>query len=400
MLERYHATSHDIDQSQIDYNAIAIIERLKNAGYESYLVGGSVRDLLVKRTPKDYDITTSAAPEAIKKLFGRNCILIGRRFRLAHIRVGKKIFEVATFRAGDTDSNNLIVDDNQWGTAEQDVMRRDFTINGLLYDPHEHEVIDYTGGWEDIHKGVLRTIGNPQTRFLQDPVRMIRLAKFQARFGFSIEQETLQAMHECREMVIKSSPARVLEEMLRMMESGAARPFFELMMHYRMLELVFPWLSSIFGKAQGGKVLEFLEQADEVNRDNPERLLDRSILLACLVFPILHYHVKTEFIDKGLKPHLGILSELTHQVMTDITTSSFSHFPRRISVSTINILTTQFRLTPIDGKKITPHRVQHLHDFFESIAFLKLRCLVNPKLTDIYEQWMHALRTEKRKGRK
>ena len=189
----YHATDHDIDAAQIDKDAINIIQRLLDAGFSAYLVGGSVRDLLLKRVPKDYDISTSARPEQVKELFRRQCILIGRRFRLAHIRYGHKIFEVSTFRAGENESD-LIVQDNLWGTPEEDVMRRDFTINGLFYDPTSHTVIDYVGGWEDIHKKVLRSIGNPMVRFRQDPVRMIRLLRFTSRTGFAVDSETKEAM--------------------------------------------------------------------------------------------------------------------------------------------------------------------------------------------------------------
>ncbi|HEV8052617.1 MAG TPA: polynucleotide adenylyltransferase PcnB, partial [Parachlamydiaceae bacterium] len=185
----YHATDHDISLALIDPDAIQILKRLKEAGFLAYLVGGSVRDLLVKKQPKDYDISTSARPEQIKQVFQRNCLLIGRRFRLAHIRFGHRIFEVSTFRSGENDSD-LIVHDNCWGSPEEDVMRRDFTMNGLFYDPCNHTVIDYVGGWQDIHNNLLKTIGDPVVRFKQDPVRMIRLLKFQSRFDFKIDPQT------------------------------------------------------------------------------------------------------------------------------------------------------------------------------------------------------------------
>ena len=189
----YHANEHDISITLIDPDAILILKKLKEAGFQAYLVGGSVRDLLVKKQPKDFDISTSARPEQIKQIFQRNCMLIGRRFRLAHIRFGHRIFEVSTFRAGENDSD-LIIHDNIWGTPEEDVLRRDFTMNGLFYDPTTHTVIDYVGGWHDIHNNLLKTIGEPSTRFKQDPVRMIRLLKFQSRFNFDIEAHTASSM--------------------------------------------------------------------------------------------------------------------------------------------------------------------------------------------------------------
>src|SRR5262249_1655161 len=149
----YHAQDHHIDLNLIDPDALYVLDRLRAAGFVAYLVGGSVRDLLVKKMPKDFDISTSALPEQIKALFKRPCILIGRRFRLAHIRFGRKIIEVSTFRTGEN-VEDLILQDNVWGSPEEDVLRRDFTINGLFYDSADQTVIDYVGGWEDIQEGV------------------------------------------------------------------------------------------------------------------------------------------------------------------------------------------------------------------------------------------------------
>jgi poly(A) polymerase len=183
----YPFETHRIPKEKIDADALFVLEKLRRAGHIAYLVGGGVRDLLLNKTPKDFDISTSADPDQIRRLF-RNAILIGKRFRLAHIRFGEKIFEVSTFRSGSNEADTLILRDNDWGTPEQDALRRDFTINGLFYDPHTETVIDYVGGYPDIEKRILRTIGQPFLRFKQDPVRMLRLLKFRARFGFDIRQ--------------------------------------------------------------------------------------------------------------------------------------------------------------------------------------------------------------------
>lgn len=221
----YASDQHEIDINMVDPNALYVIQKLQDAGYSAYLVGGSVRDLLVNKVPKDFDISTSAKPEEIKQIFKRQCLLIGRRFRLAHIRFGKKVIELSTFRSG-VNEGELILHDNIWGTEEEDVLRRDFTINGLYYNPSTQTVIDYIGGLEDIHQGILCTIGDPIVRFKQDPVRMLRLLKFRARFGFKIEPHTRKALVLCRNEIVKSSPARILEEIYRMLESGASAPFF------------------------------------------------------------------------------------------------------------------------------------------------------------------------------
>src|ERR1700733_9722711 len=161
----YVLDDHQIPLTAVDPDALRVVQNLQKAGHVAYIVGGGVRDLLLQQRPKDYDISTSAKPEEIKELFRSQCLLIGRRFRLAHIRCGRKILEVSTFRSGDPESDQLIVRDNEWGSPEQDVMRRDFTINGLFYDPATQTIIDYVGGYPDLQKKLLRTIGKPYLRF-------------------------------------------------------------------------------------------------------------------------------------------------------------------------------------------------------------------------------------------
>nr|MBA2727907.1 polynucleotide adenylyltransferase PcnB [Parachlamydiaceae bacterium] len=362
------------------------IKKLRAAGFSTYLVGGSVRDLLAKQTPKDFDISTSARPEQIKQIFQKNCLLIGRRFRLAHIRFGHKILEVATFRAGENDSD-LIVQDNIWGSEEEDVRRRDFTINGLLYDPESHTVIDYVGGWEDIHKGILRVIGDPATRFKQDPVRMLRLLKFRARFKFNIDPEARSALINCREEIIKSSPARLLEELLRMLESGASAPFFSLMNEAGLLELLMPPLAEFLRKEEGKQIYMLLASADKINLKNLKNPLDRSVLTACLLYPLLVNELTSQYLDKGETPHLGEITILSASVVKAIVTSSFTHFPRRISAISSFILATQYRLNPISGKRNLRPRMLHHKEFDLALSFLRVRANIDPSLREAYNAW-------------
>jgi poly(A) polymerase len=201
-----------------------VLNRLYRAGHTAYLVGGSVRDLFLKRTPKDFDIVTSARPTQVRKLF-RNCRLIGRRFRLAHVHFsGGEIVEVATFRCTpELDQDDLLLrSDNRFGSPEEDAYRRDFTINGLFYDISDYSVIDYTDGVRDIKKRVVRTINDPWTRFQEDPVRMIRAVKFASKLNFRIENKTWAAMKESKEAIHKSPPPRVQEELARLLEEGAS----------------------------------------------------------------------------------------------------------------------------------------------------------------------------------
>jgi poly(A) polymerase len=391
----YRATEHEIDSNLIDQDALYILAKLKEAGFSAYLVGGSVRDLLIKKRPKDFDISTSALPEEIKHIFHRQCILIGRRFRLAHVRFGHKIIEVSTFRTGENDSD-LILHDNEWGTPEQDVLRRDFTINGLFYDPSEHCVIDYVGGWEDIKRHVLRTIGAPIARFKQDPVRMIRLLKFRARFGFEIDPESKKALLQCQEEIIKSSPARVLEEIFRMLESSASAPFFLLMTEAGLLEILFPTLTHFLQGKYGKEVYAYLSVVDKFNLNNPKTPLDRAILMSCLLFPILEREIHTQYTSKGIIPHIGEVMMLTASLIRAFVTSSFSHFPRRISSTAGFILATQYRLTPLSGKRHIRPKLFRIKEFQLALQFLKIRASVDENLLETYSTWNTLYRQHER----
>lgn len=386
----YYISDHDINPSLIDQDALYIIHKLKEAGFVAYLVGGSVRDLLLKTVPKDFDISTSAAPEQIKKLFGRSCLLIGRRFRLAHIRFGHKVIEVSTFRSGDNESD-LIVQDNSWGTPEEDVLRRDFTVNGLFYDPSDHSVIDYVGGWEDIQKKVLRTIGLPELRFHQDPIRMIRLLKFRARFGFSISIEARQALLDCRHEILKSSPARLLEEVLRMLESGAAAPFFNLMAESGISELIFPTLTPFIKGMISKEILTYLTAADKVNQSLGKKPLDRAVLVACLIHPLLQQEIKKNYQDMNVVPHLGDIIVSVSSVVKHFERDSFVKFPRRLTAIVTSLLTMQYRLTPVSGK-VHHQKAFRGKDVALSLMFLKLRALVDKSLIDIYSSWKKLYR--------
>jgi poly(A) polymerase len=351
-------------------------------------VGGGVRDLLMHRQPKDFDISTSAAPEEIKRLF-RRCILIGRRFRLAHVRFGKKIFEVSTFRSGGEDED-LIVRDNEWGTPEEDVLRRDFTMNGLFYDAHEKTIIDFVGGYHDIQAGLLRTIGSPLIRFKQDPVRMIRLLKFRARFGFHVDDETHQSMVHCVEEIKKSSPARVLEECLRMLESGASEPFFRLMQEHGFFKLLFPFLSESLQGTIADKVFSYLHAADSWIKHLQGTPPDRAVLTSSLLFPLLEHRVQSLPLPGKSAPLYNDIQLLTHELIEHSLLHAFTHFPRRIRASVAFILNMQFRLTPYEQKRGKRFRFLHHPEFPSALDFLHIRAFVNKELRPAYTHWRNA----------
>ena len=256
---------HPISRRDIDPDALRVLNRLQESQHTAYLVGGSVRDLILGRRPKDFDIGTDAHPYQIKRLF-RNCWIIGRRFRLAHIKFGTKTIEVATFRKNVPDvapaaegaesaappeesvvvanHHGLVHRDNTFGTPEEDAFRRDFTVNALFYDVATRAVIDYVGGLGDIERRVIRSIGDPRVRFVEDPVRMFRAAVLGARLGLDLDALVVEAIAELRPLIAKASPARLLEEYFKILRSGAAEASFRALARVRLLELMSPELKS------------------------------------------------------------------------------------------------------------------------------------------------------------
>ena len=216
-------SEHKVSRRRIDENTLKVLYRLHRHGYKAYLVGGSVRDLLLDRTPKDFDIGTDATPQQVKQLF-RNCFLVGRRFRLAHIRFGRdQVIEVATFRRHprpeefpeDPDEHGFFMQ-NQFGTPREDAFRRDFTINALFYNIADFSIIDHVGGLDDLERRRLRVIGDPKTRFAEDPVRMLRALEFSARLDFSLDDSTLATITGQAPLIAEAATARIREEMLEL----------------------------------------------------------------------------------------------------------------------------------------------------------------------------------------
>lgn len=240
---------HPISRANISPNALKVLYRLKEAGYEAHLVGGGVRDLLLGREPKDFDIATDAHPDDVRGLF-RNCRLIGRRFRLAHVMFGREIIEVATFRAlqeagsgnGEQhiDEEGRIVRDNVYGNIEEDALRRDFTVNALYYNIVDFSIIDYADGMKDIQAGVLNLLGDPDTRYREDPVRMLRAVRFATKLGFRIGEATEKPIRQLASLLGDIPPARLFDEMLKLFMGGHALANFETLRHYNLFGQLFP----------------------------------------------------------------------------------------------------------------------------------------------------------------
>jgi len=309
---------HAISRRQIDPDALKVLYRLHQNNFTAYLVGGSVRDLLLGRRPKDFDVGTDAHPYQVKRLF-KNCWIIGRRFRLAHVRFGTKTIEVATFRrqlsaaelaAPDEPGGGIVVDelgdvdrmvhrDNTFGTPEEDAFRRDFTINALFYDIADFSIIDYTGGLEDLEARVVRSIGDPVERFQEDPVRMIRAVSMASRLDFSIDPPIDAAIAQHRGEIARSAPARLIEELYKLLRAGSSEKAFRMLAERRLLEPIAAELQ----KRAGNRLWQSLAALDahrQQSEETPETLTN-PILLGTLLVP-LDYDLKTppvEFDDNG-----------------------------------------------------------------------------------------------------
>ncbi len=384
----YSFDEHQISPDKIDEHAVYVIQKLRHAGFKAYLVGGGVRDLLLKQNPKDFDISTSARPEEVRAVF-RNAILIGRRFRLAHVRFGKKIIEVSTFRAGENDSTDLIVRDNIWGSEEEDVLRRDFTINGLFYDPETQEIIDYVEGYTDLEKRILRTIGNPEVRFIQDPVRMIRLIKFCARFHFEVEPSTFRALTDLKEEILKSSSARILEELLRMLESGASKPFFQLLHQYGMLHSLLPEMAHYLNMRPESPIFSLLGEIDSEIKQKIAPPFDRCLLLSALLFPLFDEFLRARAAQENKSPHLGTITTTAEHVIDCIFNPFFS-LPRRTKSIVSFLMASQYRLIPLDGKPPRRNRPPNDPFFPMALHLLKFRSIIDTSLLPHYTLWTEA----------
>ena len=275
----YKRADHCISRKNIDPDALKVLYRLSGLGFTAYLVGGGVRDLLMGRKPKDFDVGTSAKPNEVKRAF-RNCFLIGRRFRLAHVRFGEKVIETATFRQNSQTVGEIIehaaegpLEDNTFGTPETDAYRRDFTVNGLFYDIKDFSVIDWVGGMRDIEKKIIRAIGDPDIRFQEDPVRMMRAVKFSSRLGFKIEKKTLEAMKKRHACILTASQPRVCEEVFRLFPYGESAKAFRLMWETGLLGDLLPDLAHYITRSGGAKSPEwkYLEVLDEYEKMMAEK---------------------------------------------------------------------------------------------------------------------------------
>jgi len=303
----YPRPDHNISRSDISPNALKVLYRLSGAGFEAFLVGGGVRDLLLGRKPKDFDVTTSATPEDVRALF-RNCRLIGRRFRLAHVHFGSEIIEVATFRGqhkGDQGDEGQIVDgmivrDNVYGSLEEDAWRRDFSVNSLYYNIKDFSVEDHVDGLTDLKENKLRILGDPEARYREDPVRMLRAIRFAAKLDFSIDEKTEAPLFELGALLEGVPPARLFEEVLKLFLSGNAVRTLELLRHYQIFHFLFPQ-TEVCIKEDEGVNLAFIMRALE-NTD--VRVAEGKPVTPAFIFAVFLWQpvmcLRKKYLERGM----------------------------------------------------------------------------------------------------
>lgn len=382
---------HSISRADISGGALKVLYTLKKAGFEAYLVGGGVRDLLLGREPKDFDVVTDAEPEEVKRLF-RSARLIGRRFRLAHVRFGPEIIEVATFRGAveDVDEENRlsvdgrIVRDNVYGTTvEEDVWRRDFSINGLYYDIRDFSVLDYTGGMADLQAGVLRIIGDPVRRYREDPVRMLRAVRFAAKLGFRLGDESAAAIPECAPMLADIPPARLYEEVLKLFLGGAAAQSFELLNHFDLFKYLFSESAACFNEnpmaPPAQLVLRAMANTDtRIQEDKP---VTPSFLFAALLWPAVHKYTVSHG-DRSLTPIQAMDAAGMDVIERQVSQVSV---PRRFSQVAREIWSLQTRLEQRRGKRAT--QLLGRPRFRAAYDFLLLRAESGEDVTEMADWW-------------
>jgi poly(A) polymerase len=373
-----------------------VLYRLSGAGYKAYLVGGSVRDLLLSREPKDFDIGTDAHPPAIRRLF-RNCRLIGRRFRLAHLLFpGGKVVEVATFRrrpeVAEADAEGspdlLVTEDNTYGTARQDALRRDFTINGLFYDIGSFSVLDYVGGLEDLEAGLVRTIGDASVRFREDPVRMMRAVEFASRLGFAITPDAYEAILDHRKEIAKSAPPRVTEELLQSLKGGHALPTFLLLREVGLLDVLLPELTRVLSEfdpehphGTGHLFWALLDVLDAERRRG--RVYEDAVLFALFFLPIVRARVRAAAPDGDPSPSL--LATIIEDAAAPIALRMA--LPHAVTHRIKAALALVGRLSHRPDTRVATRRLAFREEFPTALSLFELRAMATGRGSDIVRDW-------------
>jgi len=392
---------HNVSRKNISSAAIKVLYRLKDEGYTAYIAGGGVRDLLLDRQPKDFDVATDATPEQIRKMF-RNCRLIGRRFRLAHILFRGETIETATFRApvpideGEhsehtfrTGEEGMVMRDNVFGTPEEDALRRDFTINALFYNIADFSIIDYANGLEDLKKQVIRVIGDPDTRFTEDPVRMIRAARFAGTLGFEIEQTAYDSICRNKDKLALAAPSRMYEEVQKLFFCGHAKDVFQWLEKTDLLHPMFHdfshWIDE--DKARHDWVIQTLEQMDRWRKAG---LRVHPALLFALIFGEYHEFIAQQLIEAGASPFDAARDAVQKHLQG---MCSNVRVPKQVIYHVSDIMTNQLRFERAKGKK--PTRFLQHKSFPDAFLYFKISSKAHSRNEELLAYWTDLRQAKK-----
>ncbi|WP_375754155.1 polynucleotide adenylyltransferase PcnB [Vibrio sp. HN007] len=383
---------HNISRQQISENALKVLYRLHNAGYNAYLVGGGVRDLLLEKEPKDFDIATNATPEQIKALF-RNCRLIGRRFRLAHIMFGRDIIEVATFRGHHQEPSKnvsaqskegMLLRDNVYGSIDEDAERRDFTVNAMYYNIADYSIHDYAGGMEDLEDGLIRLIGDPETRYREDPVRMLRAIRFAAKLDMDICESTALPIPELAHLLEDIPAARLYEESLKLLQSGQGLETYFLLRDYNLFKPLFPRIAQEFTEDESSnseKMLELVLKSTD-RRIGEGKRINPAFMFAALLWYPLNKEAEEMMASRNMSYYDAIMEASNTILDQQVKTIAI---PRRHTATIREIWQLQLRLPRRSGKRA--FRLMELNKFRAGFDFLEMRGQVEGGETAELAKW-------------
>ena len=381
---------HGIKLKELCPHATEVVQDLQDAGFEAYIVGGSVRDLLLGKIPKDFDVATDATPEEVKEVFPR-CRLIGRRFRLAHVRKAGALIEVATFRgqaeSGDDrhEKNGRILRDNVFGSVEEDAIRRDFTINALFLDPVNGVIRDYVGGYQDLEDRRLRLIGDPVTRYREDPVRLLRAARFIAKLGVEPDEETAAPVREVAHLLKDIPSARLFEEVCKLFLTGHGKRSMEALQRFGLSTILFPELS----KGNGPGKIYLSPMLQKVLENTDSRVRDSKPVTPAFLFAALLWEPTQNrwevLVSKGESEYSAMMLAAEEVIYAQTHSTAI---PRRFSAVTRQIWAMQPRFAKITGQRW--RRLLKEERFRAGYDFLLLRAQEDPSLNELCEFWTKA----------
>jgi poly(A) polymerase len=380
---------HGISRDNISKNALKVLYRLHQQGYEAYLVGGGVRDLLLGLHPKDFDVVTNAKPEEVRRVF-RNCRLIGRRFRLAHVYFGYDIIEVATFRGKTEEANEdhlhsdegMILRDNVYGSMAEDVWRRDFTINALYYNIADFSIVDYMGGMADLKSKRLKMIGDPSQRFREDPVRMLRAIRFACKANFEVSDDLKQAIASLKGLMANVSPARLFEEIVKMFHSGVAINVYAMLKEEGLFEALFPETQECFLQT-AYPTDRFLEN---VFNNTDHRIKDQKSVNPSFVIAALLWHPICIQADEYCETGMPLFPART-KAMEQVLFRQIRHvsIPKRLAQAAREIWLFQIRLEKRNSRRV--NEMMNEPRFRAAYDFLELRAKAGEPVTELAAWW-------------